>query len=63
MREIIVSFDNGKVEIETKGFVGSDCLKATAALEKALGVKTSDDKTAEFHTVKQNVEQTRKAGR
>jgi hypothetical protein len=38
----------GEITITTSGFKGSECLKATAALEKALGKKTSDQPTAEM---------------
>lgn len=31
----------GKLEIETVGFEGDECLKATAGLEKALGIDPS----------------------
>jgi hypothetical protein len=50
-REIFVTVDaQGNTVIETKGFSGSDCLKATMELEKALGAKTSDRKTREYTT-------------
>lgn len=38
----------GEITITTEGFKGKECLKATAALEKALGKKTSDQPTAEM---------------
>lgn len=38
----------GEIKITTSGFKGTECLKATAALEKALGKKTSDQPTAEM---------------
>lgn len=48
-REIIVDIDvNGNTKVTTSGFTGSDCLKATAELEKALGATTKDVKTREF---------------
>ncbi len=34
--------------VETKGFAGKACKDATAELEKAMGVKTSDRHTPEF---------------
>jgi hypothetical protein len=50
MREIIATIDeDGNVKIETKGFKGADCLKATLQLERALGIKTGDVKTREFN--------------
>ena len=50
MEEIICEIDErGNVVFEGKGFVGADCIKETAALEAALGNKTSDIKTREFN--------------
>ncbi|TXI84783.1 MAG: DUF2997 domain-containing protein [Cupriavidus sp.] len=40
---------SGKVTVQTQGFAGASCQQATAALEKALGTVTRDDKTPEFH--------------
>lgn len=58
--EVIVS-PSGEVSIQTKGYAGSDCLQATKFLELALGVVTSDRKTAEFYqpteTTQQSVNQ------
>lgn len=63
MREIIVDIDkDGNSVITTKGFKGSDCLKATADLEKALGAKTSDVKTREYSQAAEG-EQKQRAGR
>ena len=48
-KKIIVTVDaEGKTTIATSGFAGSECLTATMALEKALGVTTDDTKTREF---------------
>jgi hypothetical protein len=38
----------GEITITTEGFKGKECRAATAALEKALGKKTSDQPTAEM---------------
>lgn len=38
----------GEVQITTSGYKGSSCLKATEALERALGAKSSDQPTAEM---------------
>jgi len=46
--EVIVRPD-GKVQVETKGFAGSECRQASAKLEQALGLKSSEHVTAEFH--------------
>jgi hypothetical protein len=47
--EVIVS-PKGETKIETKGFVGSACKAASEALEKALGLKQSEQLTAEFYS-------------
>ena len=57
--EITVS-PTGETRIQTKGYTGSDCLKASKFLEQALGVTTSDTKTAEYFeevTTDQHVQQ------
>lgn len=46
--ELTISL-TGATSITTKGFAGSGCKAATAALEKSLGVATSDVNTAEFY--------------
>lgn len=37
MKILNITFDNGEVKIDAKGFTGSDCVKFTAELEKQLG--------------------------
>ena len=46
--EVTVS-PKGEVTLQTKGYSGSDCLRASRFLEQALGVTTQEQKTAEFH--------------
>lgn len=46
---VTVIVENGETRIETKGFKGASCKQATAALEAALGVTTSDEPTAEMY--------------
>ena len=46
--EIIVA-PNGQTRVETKGFAGSQCRQASQFLEAALGRRTSEQLTAEFH--------------
>lgn len=46
--EVIVK-PNGETKIETHGFAGSSCRQASAFLEAALGNRTSEQLTAEFH--------------
>lgn len=48
--EITVS-PRGETRIETRGFVGPSCREATRALEAAMGVRISEQPTAEFHAV------------
>lgn len=57
--EVTVS-PQGETTVQTKGYPGADCLKASQFLEAALGVATADHKTAEFYQtapVAQHVEQ------
>ena len=46
--EIIVS-PQGETKIETRGFSGSECQQASQFIELALGTKTSELVTPEFH--------------
>ena len=45
---VTVSAD-GDVVVETRGFKGRLCAKATEMLEKALGRKVKETKTPEWH--------------
>ncbi|MDR3623069.1 MAG: DUF2997 domain-containing protein [Paludisphaera borealis] len=54
--EVVVS-PRGEATVQTKGYVGGDCLQASRFLEQALGVAAGDRKTAEFHQ-EQKPEQT-----
>lgn len=53
MKIIEVTFDpkTGDPKVETSGFQGGECLKATKGLEDALGKVTSDKKKAEFQSL------------
>ena len=46
--EIIVS-PTGGTKVETKGFSGPSCRDASKFLEEALGQRTGETTTAEFH--------------
>ena len=46
--EVIVS-PVGEITVQTKGFVGQDCVTASQFLEQALGVVHRERKTAEFY--------------
>jgi hypothetical protein len=46
--EITVS-PAGETTVQTRGFAGGDCREASRSLEQALGRRTSEALTAEFH--------------
>jgi len=46
--EIIVS-PKGETSVQTKGFAGSECRQASKFIENALGQRTGEQLTAEFH--------------
>ena len=48
--EIIVS-PQGESRVETKGFTGADCQQASKFIEEALGKRTNEQLTAEFHQI------------
>ena len=54
--EIIVS-PKGETRVQTKGFAGSSCRDASRFIEQALGQRTAEQLTGEFHQA-QSVEQT-----
>ena len=59
MIEITVQPD-GKISIQTLGFVGPSCGEASRFIEEALGQRLSEQRTAEFYqaqTVKQRQQQ------
>ena len=49
MKQIIIEVSaDGSLKIETKGFKGAECEKATKAMEEALGVASDRKKKPEF---------------
>ena len=40
---------DGSTSLETKGFTGSECRAASEFIEQALGQRTSEQLTSEFH--------------
>ncbi len=46
--EVIIS-PTGQATVQTKGFSGASCQEASRLLERALGAKTQETLTAEFH--------------
>ncbi len=53
--EIIVS-PKGETTVTTRGFTGSSCREASKFIEQALGQRTGETLTGEFHQT-QSVEQ------
>jgi len=51
----------GKTTVETKGFVGAECQRATKLLEQALGQRTSEKLTNEYY-IQQTEQQRLQAG-
>ncbi len=57
--EIIVS-PGGKTHVETRGFTGGSCRQASEFIELALGQRTGEQLTSEFHQTvsqQQNIQQ------
>jgi hypothetical protein len=46
--EVTIS-STGETTVQTKGYVGSDCLQASCFLEQALGTPTREEKTADYY--------------
>ena len=46
--EITVAPD-GQSRVETRGFAGQECREASKPFEQALGLRTAEALTAEFH--------------
>lgn len=55
--EIIVS-PQGQTTVQTKGFSGSSCREASKFLEQALGERTNETLTSEFHASQGITQQT-----
>lgn len=47
MKKISVRIKGGKFQIETSGYRGASCTKATERLEERLGTKLTDNPTPE----------------
>jgi hypothetical protein len=51
--EVTIS-PKGEAKVETKGFLGGECRLASQFVEIALGQKTAETLTAEFHQGQQS---------
>jgi hypothetical protein len=50
MKVIEITVDPaGQTKVETKGFTGGGCREASKFVEQALGKRTAETLTAEFH--------------
>lgn len=47
----------GETTVQTKGFIGGECRDASRFVEQALGQKTAETLTAEFHQGQQRTGQ------
>lgn len=55
-KQIIITIDKaGNSRVETTGFAGPECEQETAALEAALGARTSNTRTGEYRNRPDNV--------
>jgi hypothetical protein len=50
LKTIEITVDpQGKTKVETKGFSGGECREASRFVEQALGTRSGETFTAEFH--------------
>ena len=50
MKTIEITVDpKGQSRVETKGFAGGECREASRFVEQALGTRSAETLTAEFH--------------
>ena len=57
---IIVS-PRGETKVETRGFTGGECREASRFVEQALGTRSAETLTAEFHQGQQAGEELRQS--
>ncbi len=51
----------GEATVQTRGFAGSECREASKFVEQALGQKTAETLTAEFHQGQQAAQELRQS--
>jgi Protein of unknown function (DUF2997) len=50
LKTIEITVDpKGQSQVETKGFTGGECREASRFVEQALGTRSAETLTAEFH--------------
>jgi hypothetical protein len=47
----------GQTTVETRGFTGGECREASRFLEQALGARTAETLTAEYHQGQQTAQE------
>jgi hypothetical protein len=58
--EITVS-PTGQTKVETRGFTGGECREASRFVEQALGARTAETLTAEYHQGQQTTQELRQS--
>ena len=62
MKTIEITVDpKGQSKVETKGFTGGECREASRFLEQALGTRSAETLTAEFHQGQQAAQEIRQS--
>ena len=62
MKTITITVDpQGRTKVETQGFTGGTCREASRFVEQALGTRTAETLTAEYHQGQQAGEELRQS--
>ena len=62
MKTIEITVDpKGQAKVETRGFAGGECREASRFVEQALGTRSAETLTAEFHQGQQADEELRQS--
>jgi len=59
--EVLIT-PTGEATVQTRGYTGADCLRASKWLERSLGITTADQKTPEYFQAEQLRQQLPAAG-
>jgi hypothetical protein len=54
--EVLIA-PTGEATLQTRGYTGADCLRASKWLERSLGIATADQKTPEYFQAEQGSQQ------
>ena len=62
MKTIEITVDpRGQSKVETRGFAGGECREASRFVEQALGTRSAETLTAEFHQGQQSDQELRQS--